>query len=131
MAVIIMLKRVLSFVIFLLIGFSCGHVNSEDSDSDSSSTLTVLLEVKESFVEDPQTSVLKDWSEDNPSFCTWRGVSCSLQDQVQVVGLNLSNSSLAGSVSPSLGRLRNLLRLDLSSNQLSGPIPSNLSNLSS
>ncbi|KAM1114114.1 hypothetical protein TB1_046047 [Malus domestica] len=61
-----------------------------------------------------------------------RGVTCaldSLDNSVQAVRLNLSGSSLVGSILPSLGSLQNLLHLDLSSNHLSGPIPPTLSNL--
>jgi hypothetical protein len=99
---------------------------------DKDTTLRILLEVKKSFVQDPE-NVLTDWSEDNTDYCSWRGVSCGLNslvdDSVNVVGLNLSDSSLTGSISPELGRLKNLLHLDLSSNNLVGPIPTNLSNL--
>ncbi|PQP97563.1 LRR receptor-like serine/threonine-protein kinase GSO1 [Prunus yedoensis var. nudiflora] len=123
---------VLPFLLVLFVHLSFGLVLSE-AKLDGNTTLSVLLEVKRSFVEDPE-KVLNAWSESNPNFCTWRGVSCGLDSvdgSVQVVGLNLSDSSLTGSISPSLGSLQNLLHLDLSSNGLTGPIPPALSNLSS
>ena len=115
-----------TFAIVFLLCFSSMLLVLGQVNSDSESTLRVLLEVKKSFVEDPQ-NVLGDWSEDNTDYCSWRGVSCELNsnsntldsDSVQVVvALNLSDSSLTGSISPSLGRLQNLLHLDLSSNSL-------------
>ncbi|GLT69547.1 hypothetical protein SLA2020_416910 [Shorea laevis] len=123
------LVRCLSVLsVILIMCFSSDHfVFCKDNKLD------VLLEVKKSFVEDPE-GVLHDWSESNPNFCTWRGVSCGLDSvdgSVEVLSLNLSDSSLAGSISPSLGLLQNLLHLDLSNNRLSGPIPPDLSNLSS
>ncbi|WOL04949.1 hypothetical protein Cni_G13672 [Canna indica] len=87
----------------------------------------LLLEVKRSFTEDPRR-VLDDWNSDNPDYCSWSGVTCDSDSAV--VALNLSASSLGGSLSPSLGRLSRLATLDLSSNMLTGAIPSQVGQLS-
>ncbi|CAI0546248.1 unnamed protein product [Linum tenue] len=88
--------------------------------------LGILLEVKESLIAGGES--LSDWNRSNPNFCKWSGVTC--RSGRVVSGLNLSDSSLTGSIPPALGRLQNLLHLDLSSNALTGPIPTTLANLS-
>ena len=47
-----------------------------------------------------------------------------------LVRLDLSNNQLSGAIPSALGNLSNLVRLDLSNNQLSGAIPSSFGNLS-
>ncbi|XP_051219947.1 uncharacterized protein [Lolium perenne] len=51
------------------------------------------------------------------SCCSWTGVSCHLG---RVVGLDLSNQSLRGVISPSLASLHHLATLNLSRNSLRG-----------
>ncbi|KAL9996276.1 putative non-specific serine/threonine protein kinase [Helianthus debilis subsp. tardiflorus] len=85
-----------------------------------STNLQILRDVKTSFIQDPK-NVLCNWSDKNPSYCNWTGVTCARKFS-QMVGLNLSGASFIGSISPSISLLRNLIHLDLSSNQLSGPI---------
>ncbi|RVW21510.1 hypothetical protein CK203_110995 [Vitis vinifera] len=69
-----MLKRIVWVtVIVALMCLSSGYYVLCKEEEE---TLRILLEIKESFEEDPQ-NVLDEWSVDNPSFCSWRGVSCS------------------------------------------------------
>src|SRR5450759_1987632 len=58
--------------------------------------------------------------------CSWYGVTC---DTGYVIRLDLSSDHLSGSISPELSKLPNLLDLYLASNQLSGSIPPQLGNL--
>ncbi|KAG0619080.1 hypothetical protein M758_4G114700 [Ceratodon purpureus] len=55
----------------------------------------------------------------------WTGVSCNPFTS-DVISIDLRNSSLAGTLSPSLGSLKSLAVLDLSGNALTGPIPQQL-----
>ena len=64
----------------------------------------------------------------NTSFSSWRGVTVSASGRV--IGLNLSANDLSGPISSELGRLSDLESLSLDSNNLSGPIPSELGQLS-
>ncbi|PQP93553.1 putative LRR receptor-like serine/threonine-protein kinase [Prunus yedoensis var. nudiflora] len=59
-------------------------------------------------------------------------VTCNQIGQTQrVVSLNLSGLELAGTINPHVGKLTKLQVLDLARNNLHGPIPSSISNLSS
>ncbi|TKW37926.1 hypothetical protein SEVIR_1G081100v4 [Setaria viridis] len=56
--------------------------------------------------------------------CKWEGITCNGHGAVMEV--SLASRSLEGSISPSLGKLTSLLRLNLSYNSLSGNLPSEL-----
>ena len=60
--------------------------------------------------------------------CSWRGVTCT-DGAVTQLALNLNQ--LTGPIPPELGNLSNLEWLSLYNNQLTGPIPAELGNLSS
>jgi hypothetical protein len=66
------------------------------------------------------------WNTVDPH-CTWFGVSCF---ENSVIELDLNGNQLSGPIPPELGNLSNLRWLSLSDNQLGGPIPAALSNLS-
>lgn len=53
--------------------------------------------------------------------CTWEGITCNGNREVTEV--SLASRGLEGHVSPSLGSLKGLLRLNLSINSLSGSLP--------
>ena len=57
----------------------------------------------------------------------WHGVH--IDDQGRVVGLDLSNNNLSGTIPPELGNLTSLNSLALGRNNLTGPIPPELGNL--
>jgi len=69
------------------------------------------------------------WNGPTGTECSWSGVTCDT-GQTTVVGLNLANNHLQGSLS-ALTALTNLVYVDVSQNALTGPIPSlaGLSNL--
>ncbi|KAJ7552037.1 hypothetical protein O6H91_06G039600 [Diphasiastrum complanatum] len=82
---------------------------------------TTLLEVKKSFVN--ADNELYNWDgtiDQDP--CFWRGVTCD-NVTLEVIGLNLTQLSLAGEISPSIGKLKNLQYLDLKENSIAGQIP--------
>ena len=60
------------------------------------------------------------------SECSWYGVICSAD---RVVGLDLYQNLLTGSIPAELENLVNLEELDLGDNQLTGSIPAELGNL--
>ncbi|KAL6629148.1 hypothetical protein ACP70R_028913 [Stipagrostis hirtigluma subsp. patula] len=62
--------------------------------------------------------------------CKWEGITCSPSDRT-VTDVFLPSRSLQGSISPFLGNLTGLLRLNLSNNLLSGGLPQELVSSSS
>ncbi|CAL9090593.1 unnamed protein product [Musa acuminata var. zebrina] len=74
-----------------------------------------------------------DWRGDPclPRQHSWTGVSCSQSGSIRIVGLNLTNFGLSGSLPSSINNLTALANIWLSGNKLSGPIPemSSLRNL--
>ncbi|KAL4585019.1 hypothetical protein LXL04_009632 [Taraxacum kok-saghyz] len=85
-----------------------------------------LLKIQSEFVD--STGVFKN-SSPGSNICTWNGVQCSEDDQTRVVGINLSNSGLSGTISPDFSKLVSLQKLDLSVNSLTGEIPKKLGEL--
>ncbi|KAG0570126.1 hypothetical protein KC19_6G140700 [Ceratodon purpureus] len=77
-------------------------------------------------VEDPE-GVLESW-EFVRSPCSWRGVECGGvgEGAVRVVGLELMDAGLRGSVSAKLGELSELEVLNLMGNRLEGSVPEEL-----
>ena len=69
------------------------------------------------------------WGSTTTSYCTWYGVSCD--GYGEVVELDLSGNNLSGTIPSELGTLSSLWDLDLSGNNLSDTIPPELGNLGS
>jgi Leucine-rich repeat (LRR) protein len=80
-----------------------------------------LLDFKEAITDDP-TGALDDWN-DNINHCMWSGVSCSTRHPGRVTNLTLGDLNLTGQITPSIGNLTFLRRLDLSLNHFSGQLP--------
>ncbi|MQM18210.1 hypothetical protein Taro_051198 [Colocasia esculenta] len=99
--------------------------------------LLALVSLRSSLV-DPSSN-LRDWSYRSvdsgepdatpPPWCSWSGVTCDASTG-EVTALDLSRRNLSGSL-PSEIRLlsRSLVRLNLSSNSLEGPLPTALFDL--
>lgn len=99
-------------------GICCGSVAV--FTSQNLADVQALLDFRNALV-DP-SNALSSWTAENAtSFCTWTGVECDIDGRVQT--LKLSNIGLQGSISPSVAQLARLEVLDLSVNDLSGPIP--------
>ncbi|OAY69019.1 Phytosulfokine receptor 1 [Ananas comosus] len=118
------------FFTLLLLFLSAPHSCSQSQQSCDSSDLNAL----QGFVEGLQSSDL-GWSfngrSSSSNCCTWVGISCDVGSVLgkRVIGLDLSNKSLKGSVSSSLGGLNQLKQLNLSSNSLNGSVPVELFHL--
>ncbi|OEL22198.1 putative LRR receptor-like serine/threonine-protein kinase [Dichanthelium oligosanthes] len=74
--------------------------------------------------------LLASWNASSRHYCTWQGVACGRRHPDRVVELRLRSSNLSGTISPSLGNLSFLSKLDLGGNHLSGKIPPELGRLS-
>eukprot|EP00271_Cylindrocystis_brebissonii_P016826 TRINITY_DN413_c4_g1_i1.p1 TRINITY_DN413_c4_g1~~TRINITY_DN413_c4_g1_i1.p1 ORF type:complete len:844 (+),score=94.64 TRINITY_DN413_c4_g1_i1:263-2794(+) len=123
--------------------FTCFPSSSYGSSALSASALTgalkdarPLLAFKATITNDP-TGATKDWvlsPQTGP--CNWTGITCKHQEPSstisigRVIAIDLSGRNISGRLvfgPPSIGRLRYLKSLQLSDNQLEGPIPGTLS----
>lgn len=104
--------------------------------ADNPPDLNALLTIK-AGLDDPDGN-LNDWytSTDRhgnatgsaTSFCSWRGVECTSSADT-VVGLDLSNLNLSGTISDAIQQLANLASLNISNNNFSGELPLSFTNL--
>ncbi|KAK8676680.1 hypothetical protein V6N13_142250 [Hibiscus sabdariffa] len=86
--------------------------DAQKQNNDDMIKLMAFKRISVSF--DPHGALAK-WSEDSPSPCSWRGVSCSRDGRVTV--LNLSYSGLVGALHlPNLTALSSLRQLYLQGN---------------
>uniref|UniRef100_A0A0E0DY29 Glutathione peroxidase n=1 Tax=Oryza meridionalis TaxID=40149 RepID=A0A0E0DY29_9ORYZ len=72
---------------------------------------------------------LSDWGSPAAAMCNWTGVRCD-NHSGRVTGLLLSNSNLAGVISPAIANLSMLEKLYLDGNHLAGGVPPELGALS-
>eukprot|EP01018_Ginkgo_biloba_P012586 Gb_34148 [translate_table: standard] len=85
-----------------------------------------LTAFKHGVTHDPSRALL-NWNDRN-HLCNWTGVECNTQ-KWRVIGLELRNMSLEGSIPSQLGNLSLLQILDLSFNRITGQIPAALGRL--
>ncbi|KAG5032109.1 hypothetical protein JHK85_016091 [Glycine max] len=79
-----------------------------------------LLEVKSTL--NDTRNFLSNWRKSGETHCTWTGITCHPGEQ-RVRSINLPYMQLGGIISPSIGKLSRLHRLNLSTNFFSGEIP--------
>ncbi|KAI3803722.1 hypothetical protein L1987_31883 [Smallanthus sonchifolius] len=105
------------------------------SSSALNSDGILLLAFKYSVLSDP-LSVLDNWNYDDPTPCSWTGVTCEplsrsgSPESFAVTRLILPGSHLLGSVPHDLGMIPHLRNLDLSNNSLNGSLPPSIFNCS-
>ncbi|GER41847.1 protein kinase [Striga asiatica] len=75
------------------------------------------------------TRFVSSWTGNDPCLDSWLGVGCDSNGKI--VTLNLPNSNLSGTLSPSIANLASLTHIHLESNNLVGPIPTNWTRLKS
>ncbi|XP_052300417.1 putative leucine-rich repeat receptor-like protein kinase At2g19210 [Citrus sinensis] len=77
--------------------------------------------------------VKRNWQGDPcvPIAYLWQGLNCSYPeyDPPRITSLNLSSSGIAGDIAPYISTLTSIQILDLSNNNLTGPVPDFLSQL--
>ncbi|KAL6328772.1 hypothetical protein AAG906_003789 [Vitis piasezkii] len=112
-----------SFIALALVLFL--RLSTPSFSSSLSSDFHALVALKRGFAfSDPG---LSSWNVSTlSSVCWWRGIQCA---HGRVVGLDLTDMNLCGSVSPDISRLDQLSNISISGNNFTGPIE--IENLSS
>ncbi|KAJ7950594.1 Receptor-like kinase [Quillaja saponaria] len=123
----ILCSRVLTllFYIHIWLLFNCGMNDGTDTD------ILCLRRIKDAL-EDPYNYLHTSWNFNNKTegfICRFAGVDCWHPDENRVLNLKLSNMGLKGQFPSGIENCSSLTGLDLSSNELSGTIPSNISKL--
>ncbi|OMO50977.1 hypothetical protein CCACVL1_30091 [Corchorus capsularis] len=75
---------------------------------------------------------LKNWNFNNNTegfICRFDGVECWHSEENKVLNIRLGNMGLKGQFPEGIKKCQSLTLLDLSNNELSGPIPSNISHI--
>ncbi|KAJ9188733.1 hypothetical protein P3X46_000100 [Hevea brasiliensis] len=112
------------YLLALLVFFKCMFPFA-DSATLSIETDKEALILFKSQISQQSLNPLSSWDQ-NSSPCNWTGVSCNSH---RVVGLNLPNLGLDGSISPHIGNLSFLRSLQLQNNKLTGTLPDQICNL--
>ncbi|XP_020098319.1 leucine-rich repeat receptor-like serine/threonine-protein kinase BAM3 [Ananas comosus] len=108
--------------IFLLSSFlSCSH-STNPPQLSLRKQASILVSVKQSLYS--SSSILQTWNVSNhASLCSsWFGVRCD-DDGKFVIGLDIANSNISGSLSASVSELKTLTSLSVAGNGLSGELP--------
>ncbi|XP_024517880.1 receptor protein kinase-like protein ZAR1 [Selaginella moellendorffii] len=88
-----------------------------------------LLAFKAAISSDP-LGTLGEWDPSDALHCRWNGVLCStIEHEHRVVGINLPDKSLSGSIPRDLQALSQLQRINLRNNSFSGGIPQEITRI--
>ncbi|KAL0694321.1 hypothetical protein Bca4012_061501 [Brassica carinata] len=113
------MKRVYLFLVLIYISTSpCVTIGEEERD--------ILLQFKDSISDDPHNS-LASWTLDGDLCNSFNGVTCNPQGFVDRIVL--WNTSLAGTLTPSLSGLKSIRVLTLFGNRFTGNLPLDYSKL--
>uniref|UniRef100_A0A7N2LER6 non-specific serine/threonine protein kinase n=1 Tax=Quercus lobata TaxID=97700 RepID=A0A7N2LER6_QUELO len=111
-----------TFILLCCFGLFLTSVVGESSETDR----LALLDFKGKISKDP-LGVMSSWN-DSIHFCQWKGVSCGRRHQ-RVTVLDLQSQKLVGSISPNVGNLSFLWKLNLENNSFYNEIPQEIGRL--
>ncbi|KAJ1700952.1 hypothetical protein LUZ63_000731 [Rhynchospora breviuscula] len=101
--------------------YMCQPIICESTvDFSKTADMEALLAFKVNL--DDSSNELNSWNQ-STQFCRWVGVTCSSRHADRVIALDLPERGLVGSISPSIGNLTFLRRINLTANTLYGKIP--------
>jgi hypothetical protein len=109
-----------SLTLMLLLHCICRHASSSEQEvsGDRRALLAIKLELS-----DP-VGWLSSWNSTSSDFCHWTGVTCTRRRHPgRVASLDISSRQLSGTISPAIGNLTFLRKLNLGSNMLDGEVP--------
>nr|XP_043609366.1 probably inactive leucine-rich repeat receptor-like protein kinase At5g48380 [Erigeron canadensis] len=116
------IQTIIIVCLWILISSSCSNAVQSDVDC--------LRSVKASL-KDPE-NLLSSWDFNNSTegfICRFAGVECWHIDESRVLNIRLSDMGLKGPFPPGLKNCTSMTSLDLSSNNLEGPLPSNMTDV--
>ena len=105
-----------TFILLWCFGLFLTSVVGGNNETDR----LALLDFKAKISKDP-LGVMSSWNDSN-HFCQWKGVSCGHRHQ-RVTALDLHSQKLVGSISPNVGNLSFLWKLNLENNSFFNEIP--------
>ncbi|TVU33044.1 hypothetical protein EJB05_24825, partial [Eragrostis curvula] len=130
---VLLFQYLLVSVISLASPAACTTHASPASHGVSSPDIADQLALKslESRITSDPTQALASWGNISIPMCQWRGVACGSKGwrRGRVVGLDLGQLNLVGTITPALGNLTYLRRLNLPRNRFHGTLPQELGNL--
>ncbi|PIA29587.1 hypothetical protein AQUCO_05800015v1 [Aquilegia coerulea] len=118
------------FNVFLLHILFCFFISTPLSYG-AATDVYCLTTLKDSL-RDPLNYLNSSWNFNNSTegfICKFSGIDCWHPDENKVLNIRLSDMGLQGQFPKGLQNCSSMTGLDLSSNQLSGPIPSNICKL--
>ncbi|KAI4296514.1 hypothetical protein L6164_036464 [Bauhinia variegata] len=125
-----MALETISFSVLLIQTLMCSLFSLFMAAGGTETDIYCLRSIKKSL-EDPN-GYLSSWNFDNNTegfICKFTGVNCWHDDENRVLYLNLTNMGLKGQFPRGIQNCTSLSGLYLRRNQLSGPIPSDISKL--
>ena len=111
-----------TFILLCCFGLFHTSVVGESGETDR----LALLNFKGEISKDP-LRVMSSWN-DSIHFCQWKGVFCGRRHQ-RVTVLDLQSQKLVGSISPNIGNLSFLWKLNLENNSFYNEIPQEIGRL--
>ncbi|TVU33046.1 hypothetical protein EJB05_24827, partial [Eragrostis curvula] len=129
----------LQYLLLAFISLSCpatylageaSQLASHGASDPNIADQLALMSFKSHIKSDPWRA-LASWGNLSILMCQWRGVACGKRGwrRGRVVALDLAELNLLGTLSPALGNLTYLRRLQLSRNRFHGILPPELGNL--
>ncbi|RCV04877.1 hypothetical protein SETIT_1G036600v2 [Setaria italica] len=120
-----------SFLLMLLLASVTTADQAPSMGASTHADFHALMSFKSLIRRDPSLALASWGSNGSLPLCQWRGVTCGAQGQRRgrVIALDLSDLGLLGTISPSIGNLTYLTRLQLPLNHLGGTIPEKVGRL--
>jgi hypothetical protein len=109
--------------------FIWSFLDTLQISNGTSTDIYCLKSIKDSL-EDPYNYLNSSWDFNNKTegfICKFTGVECWHPDENRVLNIRLSDMGLRGQFPRGIENCSSLTGLDLSSNKLSGPLPSDIS----
>jgi hypothetical protein len=112
----------MSPLLFFVLSFLGWMLLSSQSCAQDEDNLLALRAIWKGFNNQPSS-----WTGNN--YSSWEGISLDIYN-TYVISIKLPYYNLSGILDPAVGKLSSLEELDLTSNEIAGPIPAELSKIS-